>query len=322
MLERVLRSHKIGNKSQIFYLTELLLKGSFLIQDLKAICISSDHSFSQSFEGMISLLEWLEIITIEGDMVANNLDIKNDEFIEQICGLLFEKLMEENELHNFINCKSVIFDEQIYILNSHIKLHFSAVRNFLVSAGLFMKDNLVVNQFLVNPKFQDWFITVVVPYIEESQLNDNNLERLLNRQAKQAESGKKAEEFVLAYEKSLRSGHANSQNIKIISEMDVEAGYDILSYQADESKILDKHIEVKSYSREKRFFWSRNEMKVAQEKRDGYFLYLVNRDEMHLETYKPDIIQNPYQNVKESENWVSNCESWEFTVSSKGEGHR
>jgi hypothetical protein len=64
------------------------------------------------------------------------------------------------------------------------------------------------------------------------------------------------------------------------SHIDVSAGYDIASLKDQGSSIIDKFIEVKSYSGSPYFYWSKNEIEVAKQERDNYFLYLINRDEI------------------------------------------
>jgi hypothetical protein len=51
-----------------------------------------------------------------------------------------------------------------------------------------------------------------------------------------------SERFVLNYEKLERTKNPRHNNIKIIPENDVSAGYDIQSYKNDESMLLDKFI--------------------------------------------------------------------------------
>ncbi|CAB9544407.1 hypothetical protein BROOK1789C_1659, partial [Bathymodiolus brooksi thiotrophic gill symbiont] len=96
------------------------------------------------------------------------------------------------------------------------------------------------------------------------------------------------------------------------SEIDTKAGYDIQSYKSDNSFLLDKFIEVKSYSGDPYFYWSRNEIKTAKQEKNNYFLYLVNRDEMGSDNYQPIIIQNPCKIVLSGNNWKKNCQNWKF----------
>ncbi len=313
MLEKLLQHNSIGSKSQITYVLELLSKENFSIEDLKKACVSKEYSFSSAFNGVIYLLQWLDIIT-DSNLIKLKNKIKSERFEENICMLLFFKLAKEKELHNFINSNNLIFNKSIYVKNNLIKLHFSPIRNFLISLKVFIKDDLIDNQFIINEQFSKWFVRNILTFIEDSKINDNPLENLKNKQLRQEEAGEEAEKFVLNYEKLERSKHLTPCKIKIISEADIKAGYDILSYKSNESILLDKFIEVKSYSGEPYFYWSINEIRVAEKEQDNYFLYLVNRDEMNNKGYHPKVIQNPHCNILCNENWKKNCQNWKFEL--------
>ena len=66
--------------------------------------------------------------------------------------------------------------------------------------------------------------------------------------------------FVLCFEK-VRIGHPLCENIKRISEIDVSAGYDIVSFNSSQSQKLDRFIEVKAISNNG-FYWSKNEFEI------------------------------------------------------------
>ena len=100
--------------------------------------------------------------------------------------------------------------------------------------------------------------------------------------------------------------------IEKISDLNVSAGYDVVSLQSNKSTEIDKFIEVKSYSDKPSFYWSVNEVKKAKQEKNRYFLYLVNRNEIDNNGYNPVMIQDPYKNIFNSNNWEKNCESWFF----------
>jgi len=92
--------------------------------------------------------------------------------------------------------------------------------------------------------------------------------------------------------------------------IDVGAGYDIASFDSIYSESIDRFIEVKSYSQNVSFYWSRNEVETARLKGDSYFLYLVNRDCITNNGYEPLVIQNAYSNVFIDEGWRKEGQSW------------
>jgi hypothetical protein len=313
MLEKLLQYNNLGSQTQINYIIDLLSKGNCSIYDLKKACASKEYSFSNSFDGVVCLLEWLDIIKITKLVELNN-DILLEITAQKICHLIFIKLADEKQLHCFINNNNLDFRDLIYVKNSLIKLNFSSIRNFLINLCFFQDDDLMKNQFIINKEFSVWFIDIVVPLIDKSQTGNKSLQDLKDKQKRQEELGMQAERFVLNYEKLERAKNPRHGNIKIISEIDVAAGYDIQSYKNDESILIDKFIEVKSYSGSPYFYWSKNEIKIAEQERSNYFLYLINRDEMNQEGYCPLIIQNPYKNILGNDKWQKDCQSWKFKI--------
>ena len=164
-----------------------------------------------------------------------------------------------------------------------------------------------------------WFREKVIPLIETSDINRKkiSLKQLKNINNQKEEAGRLAEEWVLDYEQKRLIMHPQMSEIKIISEEYCNAGYDIKSYNTNESIILDRYIEVKSYTDNEdaiSFYWSKNEIKVANNEGDNYYIYIVNRDKIVDSNYIPEIIKNPYElifnNVSE---WEKECESYKFT---------
>jgi hypothetical protein len=132
MLEKTLQHSNLGSQSQIIYIIDLLFKSDCSIEDLKTMCVSKEYSFSDSFNGIIRLLQWLNIIKIPY-LVSLNKHINSQNFIIEICNLLFLQLEKEKQLQNLFNSDNLIFQDYIYIKNSLIKLEFSPIRNFLIN---------------------------------------------------------------------------------------------------------------------------------------------------------------------------------------------
>jgi len=139
-----------------------------------------------------------------------------------------------------------------------------------------------------------------------------SLEELKKRLEKNDENGYKAEAFVLEYEKKRLKLIGDNRYIKQISEIDVTAGYDILSFKNILSSKYDMFIEVKSVGQNNSFFWSSNEIEVAKIKGERYYLYLVNLNQINDINYIPTIIENPYNNVYNSNQWFKKVQSFEF----------
>ena len=85
-----------------------------------------------------------------------------------------------------------------------------------------------------------------------------------------------------------------SYMVKQVSVIDPYAGYDIASFDGDgsEESRYDRLIEVKSTTgTSPRFFWSRNEIRVAKKHGDAYWIYLWTDVEGSATLHT---IQNPY----------------------------
>jgi hypothetical protein len=109
-----------------------------------------------------------------------------------------------------------------------------------------------------------------------------------------AANGILAEEWVLSQERDRLKDHPLIDQVRRISDEDVSAGFDILSFSSLSALQHDLHIEVKSYVGTRRFFWSRNEIAVAGELGEQYSLHLVDRTAMMTTGYTPQIIKGPY----------------------------
>jgi hypothetical protein len=118
-------------------------------------------------------------------------------------------------------------------------------------------------------------------------------ERLAADLARQAEVGAAAELWVVQYERERLSAHPLRDQIRRVSEDDVSAGYDIVSFASVHSIRHDRFIEVKSHGKRKVFHWSRNEIATAVEFGEDYALYLVDRDRCEQAGYSPHMITGP-----------------------------
>jgi len=127
-----------------------------------------------------------------------------------------------------------------------------------------------------------------------------SLVELENELALRKEYGEIGERKAFEYEVGLLTKQDIQKAPKIISDVDVSAGYDMVSYLSSASSSYDKYIEVKScQNREQSFYLSRNELRVAKEKGTSYYLYLYIR-----ETDEIIVINDPYNRVYLSERWA------------------
>ncbi len=116
----------------------------------------------------------------------------------------------------------------------------------------------------------------------------------------QARFGRAAEVLAVEYERSrLRSLGADAEALLVsrISETDIAAGFDVESFDGASSSLKpDRFIEVKASSSETlRFFWTRNEQKIAATLGRSYHIYYLGafKPERGLEGFCPRIIVDP-----------------------------
>jgi hypothetical protein len=107
-------------------------------------------------------------------------------------------------------------------------------------------------------------------------------------------AGETAEAFAMEFERRRLGGHRLLDQIRWVSTDDVGAGFDILSFDDQRSLLLDRSIEVKGYSGERAFHWSKEEIDTARRKREAYWLYLVDRDRIGDQGYVPEMLNDPY----------------------------
>lgn len=126
-----------------------------------------------------------------------------------------------------------------------------------------------------------------------------SLQELEKRLLREKELGEEAEQFVIEYEKQRLMRYGIKKMPIQISEVDVTAGFDILSYGQSETEEI--YIEVKSVDNKNLFHFSENEIVISKKMGKHYWLYLVNR-------ISKDIlrINNPYEYffINDSDEWI------------------
>jgi hypothetical protein len=158
---------------------------------------------------------------------------------------------------------------------------------------------------------------MVVDFLREGRLTSKRkltLSELKSQLDRQEDLGKEAEMFVLDFEQRRLHGHPSVSSIRRVSEDCANAGFDIESFNDKESVFVDRYIEVKSFSRDPIFYWSRSEVQIARELADKYFIYLVDREKLPQLGYVPKMFQNPYQKIFENEFWEKEPETWKVSA--------
>lgn len=306
MLIELKRCNSVGNISGLLFLVSIIAgKEKISKNEIRNRC-SLENSISVNYRGAVAFLEYLGLVTEVGEYVTptdslNDLAKLGDAGkINKIVTLAISKLVEDG-----------IFDEgatgfdpekgHLTLSRSAFPLAYAAVRNFLITAGALDKEEN--GKISVSGDYEtDWTVKL------RSRRKQITLEQLLKQQEEQSKRGLEAEEFVLKLEKERLPEKADQ--IKRISDFDVSAGYDIVSYAAPGSLQYDRFIEVKCYLGSEHFFWSENESDVAKIKADKYYLCLVDYDRIGEPGYVPEYIPDPYDVIFDNDQWMVNPASY------------
>ncbi|WP_226037482.1 DUF3883 domain-containing protein [Aquibacillus saliphilus] len=316
MLKELTKYNSFGRiDDYILLFDEVFSSEPIKVINIKKYCLNKNNYYRTPVDAILALLSDMKIIDMQGEEIFLNPlglslqeDLVSKESIEDFIRLLLVNYFDE--LIGIVNFTFDYKEETYFIRNSDIPFHFSGIRNLLINIGFLTYIN---NNVLILEKK---FITLVEEHFKKKK-RQLSLEKLKEIQAKKEEMGEIAENFVLNYEKKRLGdcGFLDLNKVKKISDVDVTAGYDIVSYINNKSNHYDKFIEVKSFELHPYFYWSKNEIEVAKEKKDNYFLYLVDRKKITSRDYKPIIISNPYETVyKNSENWIKEVQSWRFDL--------
>lgn len=306
MLTELKRCSSIGNIDGILFLVSIMAGKEKISRDeIRNRCFL-EKNITINCPGAVAFFEYLRLVNTTSNTVIplpelNTLAAKsNDEIIFRLATLCVNHLVEEG----IFDKNATGFDSEkgrLTIKRSAFPLAYAAVRNFLIMIGAL--DNEENGEICVAENYEsDWVEQL------RNRRKKVTMEQLLRQQEDQSKRGLEAEEFVLKLER-LRLPEL-SQKIKRISDIDVAAGYDIVSYENNDSEHYDRFIEVKCYIGSLHFFLSENELDVARIKADKYILCLVDYLKMEEPGYQPKFIRNPYETIFNSDKWFINPSSY------------
>lgn len=273
------------------------------------------------FDGCLPLAEALKLVQSNSDGILIVDSTLPAEILEhsRIGGLLMDRLLNvlknDDEFLNIMSPRNVSFDliyHSIQIDRAAFTFKYNSFRHLLIALD-FLKPHpdSASRKYFINPRYRRLFDKRLLPEIRKRKIGIERLEEVLERRQI---NGAEAEEFVLRYERHRLAGHTQIELIQLISDYDVGAGYDLISFENDQSVRHDRFIEVKSHDGSESFYWSANEVEQARIRKSEYFLYLVDRSRISRSEYSPLIIQNPYEVVFLDEQvWRRAAKSWRFS---------
>ena len=295
------------------------------IETLEKAFYSRCKEMQVDYFNMISLLELLNIIELKHSSIKkgryyNDVIVNSKQSIyDSLIMMIIKYIIENDIIEKFLPQESVHFDEialENVIDNSLIPLRFSQLRNVLISFGFFISRG-ESNYFEISKRFQDYFNSVVLQEIFKDSLidekvitaNESQIQSIINRNNENAEL---AEDYVLSFEKNRLVGHNDIDKIIRVSLINKYADFDIFSFDDSNSRVLNRYIEVKSYSGDVHFYWTNNEVKKAKDKGEMYYIYLVDIAAISNSNYFPTIINDPYKKFFINKEWKNECQKWLF----------
>lgn len=270
--------------------------------------INNENHFDSVFRYLQEIgvyMKQKEKILIQNDRLIN--DYKNE---EKLNSFLIEKTLDNNAVFsNYVSSYIQNFESNDGFFNykplSKERLKKSGLRNFLIEIS-FIYLNSENNSYVLN----DNYLHLFIKKLGQKNLSQKNLNSILKNQQ---EIGYLAELKIIEYEKMrLKKFPILSKNIEHIAKINVNAGYDIKSWDEDNR---ERFIEVKAISlTDSRFHWSRNEIEKSQQLKNQYYLYLlpvIAKNYFDIDSI--EIIKNPFDKMfSKSSIWVNQIEQYSF----------
>ncbi len=165
----------------------------------------------------------------------------------------------------------------------------------LVELGVFHRDCLTATNWRIGAQYAEQFVQAVARSNDAFAQGTLSADDLRRKVEENLETGLRAEEWVVSFEKSRLKEHPLRRQIRRVSDRHAGAGFDVLSFRDRSSIAHNWLIEVKSFVGVPRFYWTANEIECAEREGERYVLYLVDRSQMQLQDYEPHVIPGPYE---------------------------
>lgn len=317
MLNELSRYENLGTPGYFYELFRQIVDSgvSWSQDDVRAHFYNRIVEGRAVFDGCLPLAEAIGAIHIDENRrvrvnpaLAASL-INEKYFSNRMLEMIVLTVKNDDIFHSIFCAENISYDiiyRLIQIDNAAFLFRYGNFRQLLVNFSfLYAHPDRNIRKLIISTRHKRLFDSQLMPEIKKRKLGIAELEKML---AQRQINGRAAEDFVLGFERERLKSHPTLGRVEIISEYDVAAGYDIVSYESHYSEEHDRFIEVKSFSSKPSFHWSRNEIDVARIKKDSYFLYLVDREKMSRPSYAPLMIQNPHEMI------IENGVGWEKLI--------
>ena len=259
---------------------------------------------ARGFDEVLPFLVNLGILTIKDESIRVNTQYFSAD-PSSLRALILDRLTIAQskyraELYSFLTQFKVVDGDVTYTPTEQNRSRDSSVRNFLVDFGvvLYNGEN---EQYLLSPEHVSLFAKA------RNTANQTSTHQLEADLDDRTSIGFAAERTVLQFERG-RVGEQHANRVDHVSLRNVSAGYDILSVSFDSFKITPRFVEVKAVPKGTyRFFWSKNEVRVAKELSSLYFLYLLPVNGYgKFDLGSLSIVENPIKSIfRQQSSWVT-----------------
>lgn len=292
----------------LFFICDIIGTSAIKIHDAEIICARTPGKHYLSIADLMSYCTafgWIQVsedaISVTPDIAAflGDKEMLNDMLIKSTVNQLFKGSILDSGMfyYDSVQCRFAFKNELL-------PLSLSTIRNMLISQGFLIP--------LREPQGTRFHISSTYDALIAKHCKEHHKQLSIEQLKKRFEHnelvGEKAELFVLEYEKR-RLGLPLCEKVQRISEIDVMAGYDIVSFDSPRSQDPDRFIEVKAVS-SSGFYWSKNEYEIAKLKDDKYYLYLIEIGRINETDYSPQIIKNPAEKIIDDEEWFVEPQSF------------
>lgn len=185
----------------------------------------------------------------------------------------------------------------------------------LLEFDVFRRSSPTDRFWPVNPDQEQQFINWLTAANTSAHKHRFSLASLKRAQQAREEAGRRAEEWVVGWERRRLATHPFVHLVRQISDEDASAGFDIVSFDGVRGLVHDRFIEVKGHLNEQSFYWSKEEIEAARGLGMRHWLYLVDRSRMGAPGYEPHMIQAPvsYFVDRDPVGWAVTAQGLKFT---------
>ena len=303
MLDVLRKTSDLGRLPDIvFFLQYIVGRNPISLKDATVLLKNTPGKHLIDLNALLLLGEHIKLLVFQDDIISlppvildslDNAEALRHQIVRNLVDFLFDnELFSENLFVFDISTSRYRFNHHLF------PLHYSAIRNHLYSLGFLEQERLVERKIFWVAEEHEALLKICC-IKKKKQIS---LEMLRKQLENNCQAGEQAEDFVLNFERRRITDDCLRNKIKVISAIDVSAGYDITSFNSNDSLGYDRFIEVKAMSRIG-FYWSQNEFNVAKLKGEKYFLYLVDLSCVNHDGYSPLIIGNPAKEILDSSAW-------------------